>query len=111
MDNALSLGISAYIDMGIHYLGWGVEEINQFLSKYNMASAGTASRLMQTMLNEPANYLPYYIGYLEMCNLKEVAEEVWGDEYTVKRFHEVVLSLGSAPFDLLEKEIREYTWE
>lgn len=111
LDNAISLGLSAYIDMGIHYLGWGIDEINMFLAGYNMNGEGVAQSLLQTMLNEPANYLPYYVGYLEMCNLKEVAKEVWGDDYTAKRFHEVVLSCGSAPFDLLEKEIREYTWE
>ena len=76
-----------------------------------MGGAGVAENLMQTMLNAPANYLPYYIGYLEMLNLQEAAKEAWGDAYTIKRFHEAVLSLGSAPFDLLEREIREYTWE
>ena len=106
LNNALSLGISAYTDMGIHYLGWDVEQVQEYLMKYNMATYGQL--LFETMVNEPANYLSYFIGYMEMENLKKVAEEAWGTDFSVKKFHEAVLSLGPAPFYLLEEEIKVY---
>ena len=43
-----------------------------------------------------------------MENLRKTAEEAWGDKYSLKKFHEAVLSLGPAPFYLLEEEIKVY---
>lgn len=106
MNNSISLGIYAYVDMGIHYLGWGMEEVTQYLSKYGMA--GFAQQIFEIMVEEPGNYLSYFIGYLEFTNLKSTATEAWGDSFTLKKFHDAVLTLGPAPFDLLTKAIKNY---
>lgn len=107
LNSAATLGIFAYVDMGVHYLGWGVEEVGQFLAKYGL-SVDVAQTLFETMVEEPANYLSYFIGYLEMLNLRDVAETAWGEDYSLKKFHEAVLSLGPAPFPLLEEAIKVY---
>jgi len=106
MNNSISLGIYAYVDMGIHYLGWGVDEVNQYLTKYGMAA--NAQQIFEIMVEEPGNYLSYFIGYLEFTNLKNTAKAAWGDSFTLKKFHEAVLTLGPAPFDLLTKAIKNY---
>ena len=107
LNDSAALGMYAYIDMGIHYLGWGEEEVRQYLTLYGMDGA-LARQIFEIMVEEPANYLSYFVGYLEMVNLKETAEKTWGDAFTLKEFHEAVLSLGPAPFDLLEKAIKDY---
>lgn len=108
LNDAIMLGIHAYVDMGIHYCGWTVEEIEAFLTQYGLGGAGVGQNMFEMIVAEPANYLSYFIGYMEMQNLREVAEQSWGDNYSLKKFHEAVLSLGPAPFYLLEERIRNY---
>ena len=64
--------------------------------------------MFEIMVEEPANYLSYFIGYLEMLNLQDAAEAAWGENYSLMKFHEAVLSLGPAPFALLEEAIKDY---
>lgn len=107
LNNAVIFALHAYADMGIHYLGWGLEEVDQFLTSYGLGGE-VAQWMFETMVNEPANYLSYFVGYMEMLNLRDAAEKAWGEEFTLKKFHEAVLTLGPAPFDLLEKAIEVY---
>ena len=107
LNNSATLGIHAYVDMGIHYLGWGLEDVAKYLSGFGFTESD-AKLIFEIMVTEPANYLSYFIGYMEMLNLKDAAEEAWGEAFTLKKFHEAVLTLGPAPFDLLEKAIKVY---
>lgn len=106
-NNGAILGIYAYVDMGVHYLGWGVEEVKQYLTAYGL-DGEAAQPMFEIMVEEPANYLSYFIGYLEMLNLRDTAEQAWGEAFTLKKFHEAVMTLGPAPFDLLEEQIKVY---
>lgn len=107
LNNSAILGIYAYVDMGIHYLGWDVENVKEYLTYYGL-NGEAAQPMFEIMVEEPANYLSYFIGYMEILNLQDAAEEAWGENYSLKKFHEAVLSLGPAPFDLLEEAIKVY---
>ena len=60
--------------------------------------------IYQLILGDPANYLKYYIGYVEFLELKKEAIHRWSDDFSQEKFHKAVLEVGPAPFDLL----REY---
>ena len=70
-------------------------------------SAGTVEQIYELIIGSPGNYLKYYIGYAEFLELKKDWMEKKGEESTQKDFHEAVLTVGPAPFDLVEK----YMWE
>lgn len=59
--------------------------------------------IFELIVEEPAHYLKYYIGYLEFLDLREEAKEKMGDSFSLKKFHEAVLEIGPAPFDILRK--------
>ena len=107
LNNSAILGIYAYVDMGVHYLGWDVEDVREYLVYYGL-NGDAAQEIFEIMVSEPANYLSYFIGYLEILNLQETAKTAWGNDYSLKKFHEAVLSLGAAPFDLLDEAIKNY---
>ena len=109
LNSSAILGIYAYIDMGIHYSGWDVKRVTDFLAEYGLGNEEVAQTIFEMMIEEPANYLSYFIGYLEILNLKETAQDAWGEAFTLKEFHEAVLTIGPAPFALLEEAILE--WE
>ena len=57
------------------------------------------------ILGDPANYLKYYIGYLEFLELKKDAIKTWENKFTQERFHREVLEAGPVPFEILKKEM------
>lgn len=107
LNSAAMLGIHAYIDLCVNYDGWDVTEVHEFLSQYGFTDAAIAEEMFQVMVEEPANYLSYFIGYTEFLELREEAEKLCGDDFSAKEFHDVILSLGPAPFDLLSEYMQK----
>lgn len=105
-NSSIILGLYTLADIGIHYEGWSWMDTFSFFSNYGISDIDTVNRIYDLILGSPGNYLKYYIGYLEFLELKKewVAEK--GEKFSQKEFHEAVLSVGPAPFELVEKYIR-----
>ncbi|MDE6891892.1 MAG: DUF885 domain-containing protein [Lachnospiraceae bacterium] len=110
-ESAWALAMSAYIDMAVHYDGWTKEDVSEFLMGYGIGDAGTVDEIFDLIVQEPANYLSYFIGYLEILNLREAAQKELGDDFHVKEFHEFLLQTGPAPFYIIEDYMEEWMEE
>lgn len=95
------LGLYALADMGIHYDGWSLVETVSFFRSFGITDTDTIQQIYDLIIADPANYLKYYIGYVEFLELKKDAIETWGKNFTQKRFHRTVLDTGPAPFSIL----------
>lgn len=102
LNNAIMLSLYARIDMGIHYDGWKLEEVTHFLGDFGITNVGAIQEIYHVIIEEPANYLQYEIGYLEFLSLKDTAKEALGSNFNLKNFHKFVLDLGPAPFSVIE---------
>ncbi len=103
LNNSISLGIYANLDILIHYYGYDENKCYDYLKHYGFKDKDTATEIFHIIIEEPANYLKYYLGYLEFLELKKLAKSTWGDNYTDMRFHEAVLKIGPCSFTVLEK--------
>lgn len=101
-NSSASLGIYAYADMGIHYDGWDREDLSEFLSGFGLGDEEIVNEMYEAMVEEPANYLNYFIGYLEILDLRDEMKEKMGKDFTLKKFHEEFLAAGPAPFYILD---------
>ena len=106
-NSSIILGLYALADMGIHYEGWSRMDTVAFFSNYGITDAETIERIYELIIGSPGNYLKYYIGYVEFLELKKDWAEEKGTGFSQKEFHEAVLEVGPAPFDIVEK----YMWE
>ena len=106
-NSSIILGLYALADMGIHYEGWSRMDTVAFFSNYGITDTETIERIYELIIGSPGNYLKYYIGYVEFLELKKDWAEEKGTEYSQREFHEAVLEVGPAPFDIVEK----YMWE
>lgn len=104
-NNSVLLGLYALADMGIHYEGWTLLDTVSFFRSYGITDTDTIETIYELIIADPANYLKYYIGYVEFLELKKDAIEEWGDDFSQKRFHTAVLDIGPAPFELIHKNI------
>ncbi len=108
LNQDITLSLYATIDMGVHYDGWSLADTANFLGTYGITDTPAISKIYQAIIENPANYLKYYIGYLEFLNLKEDAKEYYGNDFSERLFHKAVLEMGSAPFYILEKYLFKY---
>ena len=106
-NSSIILGLYALADMGIHYEGWSRMDTVAFFSNYGITDTETIERIYELIIGSPGNYLKYYIGYVEFLELKKDWAEEKGTGFSQKEFHEAVLKVGPAPFDIVEK----YMWE
>lgn len=102
------LSLYATADMGIHYDGWSLADTIQFFREYGIKDIDTVQHIFEYIVEEPAHYLKYYIGYLEFMELRDYAKQQLGTDYSNVPFHQAVLSMGPAPFDLLQKYFFEF---
>lgn len=106
-NTSVILGLYALADMGIHYDGWKLTDTVSFFQQYGITDTGTIEDIYDLIISDPANYLKYYIGYVEFLELKKDAINKWGDAFTQENFHKKILTAGPAPFDVL----REYLFK
>lgn len=102
------LSLYATADMGIHHDGWTLRDTIDFFAAYQIADKATIQQIYQLIVEEPAHYLKYYIGYLEFLNLKEYAKEKFKEDYSDYKFHAALMEMGNAPFYILKEYLPEY---
>lgn len=100
-EQVAGLCLYSLSDMRIHYLGESKDEIMAFLQKYGF-SEETATEIYYSQLAEPAIYLPYTVGYLEFCELRDCYVQACGNDASLLPFHTLLLKTGPAPFGLLK---------
>lgn len=88
-------------DIGIHHDGWTKKELLSFLSRYGAWDSDSATSLYEAIIDEPASYLKYTVGYLEIGELKKEFLEQAKENYSEKLFHTYLLEIGPAPFSIL----------
>ncbi len=102
------LSLYATADMGIHYDGWTLADTVSFFSTYGITDQTAIKSIYELIVEEPAHYLKYYIGYIEFLELKKNAQEIFGEKYSNRAFHDAVIRIGPAPFDILSKYLPMY---
>lgn len=106
-NSSILLGLYTLADIGIHYHGWSRADLSAFFLNYGIKDTAVTDRIYDLILGAPGNYLKYYIGYVEFLELKKAWIKEMGADSPQKAFHEAVLKVGPAPFELVEK----YMWE
>lgn len=107
-DQSALLSLYAASDMGIHYDGWSLADMIDFFGEYQITDKEILTEIYQLIVEEPAHYLKYYIGYLEFLELRDYAENLLGENYSDYQFHEAIMKMGPAQFSVLKKYFPEY---
>lgn len=106
LNKSATLCLYSLLDIGIHYHGWTESETASFLTNFGIIDENIVHEIFLYIVENPANYLQYYCGYLNFLDLKESSQEHLGNAFSLKSFHEKILQIGPVPFPLLEKYIK-----
>jgi uncharacterized protein (DUF885 family) len=102
------LSLYASADLGIHHDGWTLRDTIDFFAAYQINDKSVIQDIYQLIVEEPAHYLKYYVGYLEFLNLREYAMAKYKENYSDYQFHSALMKMGTAPFSILKKYLPEY---
>ena len=100
-------GLIALADIGIHYEGWTKEDLSNFLEENGLGVSDVSDFYNQLQAN-PTAFLSYYVGYVQIANLKKDAQEELKDKFNDRDFHEAILKSGAAPFHVVEENVKDY---
>lgn len=108
LNQSALLSLYASTDIGIHYDGWSLADTIKFWNDYGISDPDTIAEIYRYIISEPANYLRYYVGYLQFLELKDYAKEIFGSDYNEISFHQAVLSIGPAPFQIVKDYLKDF---
>ncbi len=111
-NEAVYLALSALVDYQVNYEGMNLEELQLLLKQvFGINSMETAQHFYQMVCEDPANYMKYYVGYLEITEMKQEAMETLGETFEAKEFHRFLLDLGPAPFSMIRERFQSWMKE
>ena len=95
------------IDIGIHYNGWDVKKVGEFLGNQGYSS-DSAKEIYDLLIETPTSYAAYGYGKLTFYNLHVKAQELLGALYDEIEFNTMLLSRGWSTLDELYNTYNEY---
>ena len=108
LNQDATLSLYASTDIGIHYEGWTLKDTKKFWNNYGITNDDAIESIFELIVEEPTHYLKYYIGFLKFEELKKETSLKNIKNYNDKSFHQAVLSIGPAPFDIVDKYLPAY---
>lgn len=105
LNRSLNLCMVSLLDTVIHYNSWNQERCATFLSQLGITDNTIQKEIYQVIVEDPANYLKYYLGYLQFLDLQQEVRELAGDAFHLHSFHQKVLSAGPCQFPILKQWI------
>ena len=89
------------LDVRLHTAGMGVEEAVQYLMETLDLARASAEAEVRRYCSNPGNPLCYAVGRRELLRLREDWRARAGAGYSLRRFHDEVLSYGGLPVSLV----------
>ena len=98
----------ALCDIGVHYDGWTVSEMQNFLNQYTTMDSSAVRAIYNQLLGDPAAFQSYYMGCVEFLELRRQAQNTLGGRFNEIEFHQLLLEGGEVPFSVLQMKVENY---
>ncbi|MBC8198337.1 MAG: DUF885 domain-containing protein [Candidatus Marinimicrobia bacterium] len=96
------------VDTGIHAFGWSRIKSIQYMSDNTAKTIFDIENEIDRYIAWPGQALAYKIGELKIKEIRKNAENILGDEFDIREFHDKLLESGSLPLDILENKMAKY---
>ena len=96
------------VDTGIHARHWTRQQAIDYFKANAAKTEADITNEVDRYISWPGQALAYKVGQLRILQLRAEAERELGPKFDIRDFHEVVLSNGAVPLEVLEKEVRDW---
>ena len=94
------------IDTGLHRYGWSRQQAIDYLASHTALSTHEVETEVDRYISWPGQALAYKLGELTIRRMRSEAEKELGTKFDIKKFHSMILGLGSVPLPELENQVR-----
>jgi len=99
------------VDTGMHVKHWTRDQAIQYFMKNCPKHELDVTNEIDRYIAWPGQALAYKTGELKIKALRAQAQERLGPKFNLKEFHDVVLSSGALPLDILEQQVNAWAAE
>lgn len=96
------------VDTGMHAFGWTRQQAIDFMLENTSSTLLNITNEVDRYIGWPGQALAYKIGELKMVELRKRAQEVLGERFDLREFHDVILREGALPLKVLEEVVEGY---
>jgi len=96
------------VDTGIHAKKWTREEGIKYYTDNTPNAKLDAVKMVERHIVMPSQATAYKVGMLKILELRKKAKEALGDNFDIRKFHDVVLTNGPIPLNVLEDLVEAY---
>jgi uncharacterized protein (DUF885 family) len=96
------------VDTGIHQQKWDRAKGIEYYVNNTPNAKSDAVKMVERHVVMPSQATAYKVGMLKIVELREKAKTQLGDKFDIRQFHDVVLTNGAVPLNVLENMVNEY---
>ena len=96
------------VDTGIHAKKWTREEGIAYYTENTPNAELDVIKMVERHIVMPSQATAYKIGMLKILELRTKAKNALGDQFDIRDFHEVVITQGAIPLNILEEFVNDY---
>ena len=96
------------VDTGIHARKWTREQGIEYYTSNTPNPEGDAIKMVERHIVMPGQATAYKIGMLKILELREAARKELGEDFDIRQFHDVVLTSGAVPLNVLERLVHDW---
>ena len=105
---AMWRAVRLVIDTGMHSQGWSRQKAIDYLAGHTALSQHEVETEVDRYISWPGQALSYKLGDLTIRRLRSEAEAQLGTRFDIKKFHTMLLGLGSVPLPVLEDQVHQF---
>ncbi len=96
------------VDTGIHAKHWTRQQAIDYFKANAAKTEADIINEVDRYISWPGQALAYKVGQLRILELRTLAERELGPKFDIRDFHDVVLSSGAVPLDVLERQVKDW---
>ncbi|MEH6596177.1 MAG: DUF885 domain-containing protein [Colwellia polaris] len=96
------------VDTGIHNKKWDRAQGIEYYVNNTPNAESDAIKMVERHVVMPSQATAYKIGMLKIVELRAKAKQQLGDKFDIREFHDVVLTNGAVPLNVLEDMVNDY---
>jgi uncharacterized protein (DUF885 family) len=96
------------VDTGFHYQRWTRRQVVDYFHEHSGLDEPTIQAETDRYMVWPGQALSYKVGQLEILNLRQYAKDELQEKFSIRAFHDEVLSAGALPMDALSRRIHAW---
>ncbi|WP_224996213.1 DUF885 family protein [Cesiribacter sp. SM1] len=96
------------VDTGIHSKKWSRQQGLDYYRAHASAPESEITSMVDRHIVMPSQATAYKIGMMKILELREGAKQELGDRFDIREFHDVVLTNGALPLNILEDMVNDW---